>query len=147
MIHGDPHDLPKKYFDKLPRFNGSTTIPIEGHIESVWSYIDAYEAKAEDVYMVALKASLEGDARSWFDRLPPGSVDGYDTFTKKLTEDWSSKLDNMFLLNQLFEVKKRENETIHEFNIRFDKFVSNVPQDLRPIAQDILILYLNTFEG
>ena len=46
-------------------------------------------AEAEDVYMVALKASLEGDARGWFDRFPPGSVDGYDTFTRKLIEDWS----------------------------------------------------------
>ena len=91
MIHGDPHDLPKKYFDKLPRFNGSSTVPIEEHIESVWNYMDAYGDEYEDVYMVALKASLEGDAGRWFDRLPPRSVDGYDTFPRKLTEDWSAK--------------------------------------------------------
>ena len=132
MIHGAPHDLPEKYFDKLPRFNGSSAIPIEEHIESVWNYMDSYGVEAEDVYMVALKASLEGDAKSWLDRLSLGSVDGYDTFTKKLIEDWSSKPDNRFLLNQLFEVKKKENETIHEFNVQFDKLVSNVPQDLRP---------------
>ena len=47
----------------------------------------------------------------------------------------------------MFEVKKKENETIHEFNLRFDKLVSNVLQDLRPTAQAILILYLNAFEG
>ena len=81
------------------------------------------------------------------DRLPPGSVYGYDTFTRKLIEYWSSKSDNRFLLNQLFEVKKKENKTIHEFNVRFDKLVSNVPQDLRPTQQAILILYLNAFEG
>ena len=121
-------------------FNGSLAIPIEEHIESVWNYMDAYGAEAEDVYMVALESSLEGDARGWFDRLPPGSVDGYDTFTKKLVEDWLSKPDNRFLLNQLFEVKKKENETIHEFNVRFGKLVSNVPQDLRPTENAILIL-------
>ena len=77
--------------------------------------------------------------------MPPGSVDGYDTFTRKLIEDWSAKPENRFLLNQLFEVKKKENETIHEFNIRFEKLVSNVPQYLRPTAQAILILYLNAF--
>ena len=79
--------------------------------------------------------------------MPPRSIDGYDTFTRKLIEDCLDKPDNRFLLNQLFEVKKKENETIHEFNIRFDKLVSNVPQDLRPTAQAILILYLNAFEG
>ena len=83
--------MPKKYFDKLPRFNGSSAIPIEEDIELVWNYMDAYGAEDEDVYMVALRASLEGDARSWFDRLPPGSVDGYDTFPRKLTKNWSAK--------------------------------------------------------
>ena len=90
---------------------------------------------------------MEGDARGWFDRLPAGSIDGYDNFTKKLIEDWSSKPDNRFLLNHLFEVKKKVNETIHEFDVRFDKLVSNVPQDLRSTEQFILILYLNSFEG
>ena len=92
--------------------------------------MDAHRTEAKDNYMVSLKASLEGDAQGWFDRLPPISIYGYDTFTRKLIEDWSSKHDNSFLLNQLFEVKKKENETIHEFNIRFDKLVSNVSQVL-----------------
>ena len=109
--------------------------------------MDAYGAEAEDLYMIALKTSLEGDARGWFDTLPAGSIDGNDNFTKKFIEDWSSKPDNRFILNQSFEVKKKENETIHEFNVRFDKLVSNFPQDLRPIEQAILILYLNAFEG
>ena len=63
LIQGAPHDMPEKYFDKLPRFNGSFAVPIEEHIESVWNYMDAYRVEAEDVYMVSLKASLEGDAR------------------------------------------------------------------------------------
>ena len=100
--------MPDKYFDKLPKSNGSSAILIEEHTESVWNYMDAYRAEAEDVYMVSLKASLEGDARSWFDRFPLGSVDGYNTFTRKLIEDWSAKPNNRFLLNQLFEVKKRK---------------------------------------
>ena len=100
--------MPDKYFDKLLKFNGSSAISIEEHIESVWNYMDAYRAEAEDVYMVSLKASLEGDSRSWFDRFPPGSVDGYNNFTRKLIEDWSTNPNNRFLLNQLFEVKKRK---------------------------------------
>ena len=43
--------------------------------------MDAYEAEVEDIYLIALKTSLEGDAQRWFDRLPAGSTDGYDNFT------------------------------------------------------------------
>ena len=117
QIQGAPHDMPEKYFDKIPKFNGSFAIPVEEHIEAVWNYIEACGAEEEDVYMRALMSALEGDARGWFDRLPTRSIDGYDTFTQKLIEGWSAKPDNRFLLNQLFEVKKKENETIHEFNI------------------------------
>ena len=53
----------EKYFVKLPRFNGSSVVPIEEPIESVWNYMDAYRVEAEDVYMVVLKASLEGDSQ------------------------------------------------------------------------------------
>ena len=54
-IQGAPHDMPEKYFDKLPKFNGSSVVPIEEHIE-------ACGAEVEDVYMRALMFSLEGDA-------------------------------------------------------------------------------------
>ena len=83
--------MPEKYFDKLPKFNGSSAIPVEEHIEAIWNYIEAYRAEAEDVYMRALMSSLEGDVRGWFDRLPAGSIDSYDTFAKKLIEGWSTK--------------------------------------------------------
>ena len=33
LIQGAPHDVPEKYFDKLPRVNGSSAVPIEEHIE------------------------------------------------------------------------------------------------------------------
>ena len=44
-------------------------------------------------------------------------------------------------------IKKRENETVHEFNIRFDKTVGNIPEEIKPKDQAIIIHYLNAFEG
>ena len=41
-------------------------------------------AKDEDVYMRALGASLDGDAKLWLDHLEPGSITGYDMFTDLL---------------------------------------------------------------
>ena len=109
--------------------------------------MEAYGASDEDVFMKGLLASLEGDIRKWFDRLLASSIDGYDNFVSKLNSDWSRKLDGKFLLHQLFDIKKKENETVHEFNIRFDKTVGNIPEEIKPKDQAIVIHYLNAFEG
>ena len=80
--------------------------------------MEAYEAEEEeDVFMRGLMASLEGEAKGWFDRFLASSIDGYDSFTKKLKEGWSAKPNNRFLLNQLFKIKKKESKSVHEFNI------------------------------
>ena len=56
-------------------------------------------------------------------------------------------MDGKFLLHQLFDIKKRENETVHEFNLRFDNTVGNIPNEIKPKDQAIVIHYLNAFDG
>ena len=90
---------------------------------------------------------MEGDVQKWFDRLHASSINGYDNFVTKLNSDWSRKLDGKFLLHQLFDIKKKENEIVHEFNIRFDKTVGNIPKEIKPKDQAIVIHYLNAFDG
>ena len=97
--------------------------------------------------MRGLLHSLEGDVQKWFDRLPASSINGYDHFVIKHSNDWSHKLDGKFLLHQLFDIKKRENEAVHEFNLRFDKTVGNIPNEIRPKYQAIINHYLNAFDG
>ena len=82
--------------------------------------------------------SLEGDVQKWFDRLSASSINGYDNFVTKLNSDWSHKLDGKFLLHQLFDIKKRENETVHEFNLRFDKIVGNTQMKLDQTTKQLL---------
>ena len=50
-------------------------------------------------------------------------------------------------MHQLFDIKKRENVTVHEFNMRFDKTVGNITDEIRPKDQAIVIHYLNAFDG
>ena len=102
---------------KFPKFDGVSYISIEDHINKVWDHMEAYGASDEDVFMRGLPHYLEGDVRKWFDKMPTSSIDGYDNFVAKLNSDWSHKLDGKFLLHQLFDIKKKENETVYEFNI------------------------------
>ena len=56
-------------------------------------------------------------------------------------------MDGTFLLNQLFEIIKKEKEFVQEFNLRFDRTVASVPDTIRPKDQAHLIHYLNAFDG
>jgi hypothetical protein len=51
------------------------------------------------------------------------------------------------LLMQFNQIKKKENETVKEFDARFDNLYSQIPKDLCPPEATILLLYLNAFEG
>ena len=109
QIAGSPHDMPDKYFERNPKFSGNCATTIEDHIDVVWSHLEAYGVEEEDVYMRGFLFSLEGEACRWFDRLLSSSIGGYDAFVTILKIQWSAKMDGKFLLNQLFEIKKKEN--------------------------------------
>ena len=47
----------------------------------------------EDVFMLALGSSLDGNAKLWFDYLEPRSITGYDMFIHLLKEKWSRNID------------------------------------------------------
>lgn len=51
------------------------------------------------------------------------------------------------LLTQLREIKKKENETMKEFNDRFRKLVDNVPKKIRPSKDALLLHYTNAYDG
>ena len=78
--------MPNDYIKRLRRFFGNN--PIEGYLDIFWLYMESWGAKDEDVYMRAFAASLDEDAKLWFDHLEPGSITGYDMFTDLLIEEW-----------------------------------------------------------
>ena len=53
----------------------------------------AYRVEDEDVYMRALGKSLEGNVIFWLYTLAPGSITGYDMFTKLLRDEWGKNID------------------------------------------------------
>ena len=61
LIQGAPHDMPEKYFEKVPKFDGVSATSIEDHIDKVWDHMEAYGAVDDDVFMRGLMYSLEGD--------------------------------------------------------------------------------------
>ena len=50
-------------------------------------------------------------------------------------------------MDALTETKKKENETIEEFNKKFNNLVSRLHRDIKPPDASILIYYIEAFEG
>jgi hypothetical protein len=55
--------------------------------------------------------------------------------------------DHRHLLATLNTMKKNENETMDEFNKRFNELVSSMHQDIKPSESAILIYYIEAFGG
>ena len=51
------------------------------------------------------------------------------------------------MLAALTETKKKENETIEEFNKKFNDLVSRLHKDIKRPDASILIYYIEAFEG
>ena len=49
-------------------------------------------------------------------------------------------------LNQLYNLKREENETIQEFNIRFTNILERIPNDVKPPEKTITLHYMDAFD-
>ena len=67
--------------------------------------MESLGAKDEDVYMWALGESLGGNVGFWLYQLAPGSITGYDMFTKLLRDEWSKNIDESIQPNNDCVVK------------------------------------------
>ena len=68
-------------------------------------------------------------------------------FQTTFNSRWGDKKENRHLLAALTETKKKENETIEEFNKKFNDLVSRLHKDIKPPDASILSYYTEAFEG
>jgi hypothetical protein len=59
---------------------------------------------------------------------------------------WETKRDGR-LLTHFNEMRKKENESVKEFDTRFDNLLKNTPIDISPKDGVVLLLYANALEG
>jgi hypothetical protein len=63
-------------------------------------------------------------------------------------ETWTMQGLNMRRLGAQFnQIKKKENETVKEFNTRFDRLYNQIPTEFCPTTSSVCLLYMNAFEG
>jgi hypothetical protein len=63
------------------------------------------------------------------------------------TEKWGEKKEHRHLLAALNTIKKNENETMEEFNKRFNELISSLHKDIKPPYTNFLIYYVEAYSG
>jgi hypothetical protein len=121
-IQGAPHDVPEKAIDKLPIFHGNNAITANSHISSFHRCVDKYcrGHNEEDVKMTLFAFSLEGDAADWFSDFSANKFNTLNSILDEFKKRWGDQKEHRFQLAALTTSHKKENETVLEFNTKFN---------------------------
>jgi hypothetical protein len=91
--------------------------------------------------------SLDGDALDWFSDFPADQFKTLEEILDEFRKRWGDQKEHRFQLNAITNIKKKENETMLEFNTKFNNLVKDCHKDIRPADAAILIYYTQAFEG
>lgn len=138
--------MPTKTLRWLPRFYGDDVITVGDHVEALEKAFRDNEIIHEDIAMKLLANSLDDNAYRWFYGLINNAITRYDYFVKKMRGKWDCKYDDNFLLYQLYDVKKKDNKDIQEFNIRFNKILEKIADNVKPLEKTITLYFMNAFD-
>jgi hypothetical protein len=137
-IPGYPNTMPKESHKWLSKFLGNNVTIVDDHLYVVGRDMENEKVEHEDVAMRLLASYLTEDAQRWFKRLPDNHIASYEDFSKLFKNIWTTKKDNGMLVAQFNQIKKKENETVSEFDTRFDRLYSHILTYLHPTLQQLV---------
>jgi hypothetical protein len=145
-IPGYPRKMPPRYELFLPRFAGSDEDCPKSHMRRFWKFFQHFPVsdEAEDLVMKLFSASLDGEARRWYDDLPAASIDSMEHFERVFLARWTMEMEDIqSLLKELEDVKQAESETVRDYCARFRKSLYQIPHGCRPEDKYLVYLYTN----
>ena len=150
-IAGYPHALPEKALEKLPTFQGNNAISAKTHLKAfslcINKWCNAAQHNHQDVKMKLFALSLEDEAFDWFSNLEDSKYPTLSSLVDHFMDKWGDKREGRHALTALHTIKKSENETMIEFNKRFNDLISSMHKDIKPSEASTLIYYIEAFSG
>jgi hypothetical protein len=145
-ISGYPRQIPPKYKNWLPRLTGSDGETVDYHMVDFLAFFQLHPIgdDVEDLEMKLFSATLHGNARKWYDNLPNANITSMKQLEETFLKRWGIKLeDTPILLKRLKHIKQTENETIRQFQDRFEDLLFQIPRSHHHENKYILYLYTN----
>ena len=121
-------------FRSLPSFQGNNAISTASHVKNFnvcifkWCNVANYE----NVKMRLFVLSLEEDALDSFTEQPANSYDSLQAIVNSFMGKYRERRENSHLISAISTMKKNENETMEEFNKRFNELVKSMPTTAKP---------------
>ena len=86
--------------------------------------------------------SLDGRDSDWYINLPDNCFATLATFKTSFTNEFGEKKEPRHQLASLTNIKKKENETMDDFNQRITELSNAIPATYKPPAPSILLYYI-----
>ncbi|GFZ10378.1 hypothetical protein Acr_21g0009770 [Actinidia rufa] len=112
---------------KLPTQLGiyeGRTDPMD-HLDSYKSLM-SLQGCSDEVMCKAFSATLKGPARSWFQKLSPGTIDSFGELSRLFVANFMSCRNRQKNASHLFTVHQKETESLKDFVKRFNQAILEV---------------------
>jgi hypothetical protein len=143
-IPGYPRQMPPTPKRWFPKFTGGNGERAELHMSEFYSYfmLNPVADEAEDIVMKLFSNTLHGDAKKWYDNLPNASITSMDQFEEVFLEKWGIQPEDIPILQKnLEDIKQGENETLFDFQSRFEGILYRIPATHHPGEEYVVHLY------
>jgi hypothetical protein len=143
-ISGYPQQMPFEYKKLLPRFIGGDRERADYHMRNFWDFFlsQPIADDVEDLVMKRFSASLYCNAREWYDNLPDASITTMEQFEETFLGIWGTRLEDIpVLLERLEHIKQNEDETVRDFQDRFENMLYQIPESHHPEDKYLVHLY------
>ncbi|VFQ79319.1 unnamed protein product [Cuscuta campestris] len=104
--------------EEIKAYNG-TTDP-QDHLSKFYASMEA-AAAPDKVKCRCFLATLEGSACDWFNRLPKGTIDDWDTLAEKFLTHFAANRRQRLPYSHLLNICIRKGEKVREFIVRLEK--------------------------
>ena len=101
----------------------------------------------DDVFMRFFFQTLKGYVRKWFIELLVAYIDSWQALEYAFMKHWGEKRDSLYYLTKLNSLKNKSNESIVDFNRRFDKLYNKIPREINHLQQTTNFTYVGAFDA
>jgi hypothetical protein len=143
-IPGYPRQMPPISKRWLPKFTGDNRERDDFHMSEFYSYFIFHpvDDDAEDIVMKLFSKTLHGNAKKWYDNLPNASITSMNQLEEVFLEEWGIQSEDISVLLKTFEhIKQTENETLFDFQSRFEDALHQIPASHRLEEEYVVHLY------
>jgi hypothetical protein len=145
-----PQQMPFEYINLLLGFTSGDRERADYHMRNFWNFVLSYPVNdyVEDVAMKLFSTTFCCNAKEWYDNLPDASITTMEHFEKTFLERWGIQLEDIpTLLKELEHIKQAEDETVGDFQDRFENMLYQIPESHHPEERYLVHLFTRALLG